>query len=234
MFNGGRSTFHAAIFYQDIGDLQAVLVAGSCSSRIVFNVPKAHSAGVEFEFASRVTDRFDWAFSGSYIDAKLDSSVISTAPDGTVSILAGLEDGNRLPSVPKTQGAISGTYVIPMDSEWESYIHAIVQYVGSRVTQFTDYEPGFGTINLYSFDPNNLGGPFTQDTVVFNPVLPSYTVANARVGFRNDRWDVAFYINNLTNEQALLALDNERGTRARQGFLVNRPRTYGITARIAF
>ena len=132
-----------------------------------------------------------------------------------VTILAGLEDGNRLPSVPKTQGAVSGTYVIPMDSEWESYIHGIVQYVGSRVTQFTDYEPGFGTINLYSFDPNNLGGPFTQDTVVFNPVLPSYTVANARVGFRNDRWDVAFYINNLTNEQALLALDNERGTRAR-------------------
>ena len=234
VFNGGRSTFNAAIFYQDIGDLQAVLVAGSCSSRIVFNVPKAHSAGVEFEFASRVTDRFDWAFSGSYIDAKLDSSIISTAPDGTVSILAGLEDGNRLPSVPKTQGAISGTYVIPMDSEWESYIHGIVQYVGSRVTQFTDYTEGFGTINLYAFDPNNIGGPYTQDTVVFDPKLPSYTVVNARVGFRNDRWDVAFYINNLTNEQALLALDNERDTRARQGFLVNQPRTYGITARIEF
>ena len=53
-------------------------------------------------------------------------------------------------------------------------------------------------------------------------------------GFRNDRRDVAFYINNFTDKQAYLALDQERGTLARVGFLTNQPRTFGVTARIGF
>ena len=79
-----------------------------------------------------------------------------------------------------------------------------------------------------------IGGPLTQCCFSFDYELPSYTTANARLGFRNDRWDVAFYVNNFTNEHARLALDQERGTLARVGFLVNQPRTYGITARVGF
>ena len=234
---GGRATFNTAIFYQDIQDLQAVLLAGSCSSRIVFNVPKAHSAGIEFEFAAQQTDRFDWAITASYIDAKLDSSVTSTAPDGSISILAGLEDGNRLPSVPKFQGSAAATYTFPMDDGWESYIHGVVSYVGDRVTQFGDYSEGFGNVNMLAFEEGGggtIGGPLTQCCFSFDYELPSYTTANARLGIRNDRWDLAFYVNNFTNEHARLALDQERGTLARVGFLVNQPRTYGITARVGF
>ena len=35
-----------------------------------------------------------------------------------------------------------------------------------------------------------------------------------------------------SDENALLALDQERGTRARVGFLVNQPRTFGVTTRV--
>jgi len=232
----GRATFNAAIFYQDIKDLQAVLVAGTCSSRIVYNVPKAHSAGIELEFAAQQTDRFDWAISASYINAELDSSVVSVSPEGSVSILGGLEDGNRLPSVPEFQGAAAATYVIPMDNNWETYIHGIVQYVGDRVTQFGDYADGFGFVDMAGAPalPYTIGGPLTQCCFTFDPELPSYTTANARIGIRNFKWDVAFYINNFTNEQAYLALDSERDTLARVGFLVNQPRTYGITLRVGF
>lgn len=237
VFMGGRATFNTAIFYQDIQDLQAVLLAGTCSSRIVYNVPKAHSAGVEVELAAQQTDRFDWAITASYINAELDSSVTSIAPDGTISILAGLEDGNRLPSVPEVQAAASATYVIPMNNGWESYIHGIVQYVGDRVTQFGDYSDGFGSVNMLGFEEGGggtIGGPLTQCCFDFEWELPSYTTVNARVGFRNERWDVAVYMNNLTDEQAYLALDQERGSLARVGYLVNQPRTYGVTARILF
>ncbi len=237
VFMGGRATFNTAVFYQDIQDLQAVLLAGSCSSRIVYNVPKAHSAGVEFELAAQQTDRFDWAITASYINAELDSSVTSTGADGSVTVLAGLADGNRLPSVPEFQGSAAATYVFPMDGGWEGYVHAIVSYVGNRVTQFGDYSEGFGTVNMLGFEQSGggtIGGPLTQDTFSFDYVLPSYTTANTRLGFRNDRWDIAFYVNNLTDEHARLALDQERGTRARVGFLVNQPRTYGVTARIGF
>jgi len=44
--------------------------------------------------------------------------------------------------------------------------------------------------------------------------------------------EVAAFVNNLFDERALLALDQERGTRARVGFLVNQPRTFGLTTRI--
>ena len=47
-------------------------------------------------------------------------------------------------------------------------------------------------------------------------------------------WDVAVYINNVTDERALLSLDQERGTRARVGYLTNQPRSFGVATRIDF
>ena len=59
-------------------------------------------------------------------------------------------------------------------------------------------------------------------------------MVNLRVGLRQAAWEAAFYINNLTDELALLSLDRERGTRARIGYLTNQPRTYGLTYRFTF
>ena len=42
------------------------------------------------------------------------------------------------------------------------------------------------------------------------------------------------YVNNLFNENALLGFDRERGGRARLGFNINTPRTYGLTVRKTF
>jgi iron complex outermembrane receptor protein len=45
---------------------------------------------------------------------------------------------------------------------------------------------------------------------------------------------VALFGNNLTDERALLALDQERGTLARVSYLTNQPRTVGITLRLNY
>jgi iron complex outermembrane receptor protein len=45
---------------------------------------------------------------------------------------------------------------------------------------------------------------------------------------------VALFVNNVTDERALLALDQERGTLARVGYLTNQPRTYGVNTRVRF
>ena len=50
--NGGIGV---SAFYMDISDLQATVTAGSCSSRVVFNVPNARSAGFEVEFEAAPT-----------------------------------------------------------------------------------------------------------------------------------------------------------------------------------
>src|SRR5256885_2229154 len=100
-------------FYMDIRDLQATVTAGSCSSRVIFNVPKSRSMGVEVELEAAPTRNFDFTVSGSYVDAKMLSTLTSTAKNGTVSIVSGIQDGARLPSVPKFKFAAAATY------QWE-------------------------------------------------------------------------------------------------------------------
>ncbi len=90
-------------------------------------------------------------------------------------------------------------------------------------------------MNLNSFAPNTIGGPLTASTFTFDPELPSYDIANLRAGRCSAAGGTSrLYVNNMTDERALLALDQERGTRARVGYLTNQPRTFGLTARVNF
>ena len=82
---------------------------------------------------------------------------------------------------------------------------------------------------MTSFAPNTIGGPLTQQFYTFKPELPAYTLANARLGVRRSGWEYAVFVNNLTDEHAMLALDRERGTLARVGYLTNQPRTFGVS-----
>lgn len=231
---GGRGSLNVSAFYADIRDLQATVTAGSCSSRVVFNVPKSRSAGAEFEFAAAPDENFDFALSASFNDAKLRSTVNSTSSSGAVSVVSGIREGNRLPSVPQFQASASATYRWHLSGGSLVYLTGSFQHVGSRFTQVGDEEPGFGTVSLLSFGGNTIGRPLTASTFTFDPELPAYSLVNLRLGVLKGKWEVAAYANNLTDERALLALDRERGLRARVGFLTNQPRTFGITTRVNF
>ena len=54
---------------------QVTLDAGSCSSRIVFNVPKAHTTGIEAEFAVHPLAGLDLSVAGNFSDAEFNSTV---------------------------------------------------------------------------------------------------------------------------------------------------------------
>ena len=75
IFEGPRSPSTRAVFHTKIKDLQVTLDAGSCSSRIVFNVPKAHTTGVEVEFAVIAAPGLDLSLAGSYVSAEFDSTL---------------------------------------------------------------------------------------------------------------------------------------------------------------
>ena len=64
--------------------------------------------------------------------------------------------------------------------------------------------------------------------------MAAYQIGNLRIGVRNERWELAFFINNIWDEVAQLAVHQERGNRAAVGFLTNQPRTFGISARTNF
>lgn len=232
-----RVTFNVSAFYSDIKDLQATTTAGTCSSRVVFNVP-ARSEGVEAELFARPDEHWDFGVSATFIDAKLTGSVLSTLPSGQQVVVGGLQDGNRLPTAPRTQAAFSVGYTMPAMNTLDLFANFTVQYVGSSFSQFENEIPGWGQIGG-SNDPNAarlivLGGPMSVNSITFNPELPSYTLANLRVGLKNDKWQLAAYINNITDKSTELALDYERGRSARVGYLTNQPRTFGLYGRYAF
>ncbi len=226
---GGRTSLNLSAFYMDIRDLQLIVTAGSCSSRLVFNVPEAVSRGAEIEFAAAPSEFFDFSVSATFNDSELRSTLTSTSSSGQVSVVSGIESGNRLPSVPRVQAAAAATFRRPLRSGAEAFFTGTYQHVGSRFTQIDDHVPGLGSLNLNSFGANTIGGPLTTSTFTFNPELPAYNLVNLRVGTSRANWETAVYINNVTDERAFLALDRERGTRARVGYLTNQPRTFGVT-----
>ncbi|MGH6786553.1 MAG: TonB-dependent receptor [Novosphingobium sp.] len=223
---GNGFTFNAAGFYNDISNLQVTLDAGSCSSRIVFNVDKAHSMGLEFELGLQPTEGLDLSLAGSIIEAEFDTTL-----PGALAAATGIRDGNRLPSVPKFQIAATGSYEWPVSDSAMANFTASVQHVGSRYTQPADQENNPRTfVHGLPF----LGAPANASTTV-NLLLPSYELVNVSAGVDFDSGlTITAYVNNLFDENPILAFDRERGGRARLGYHVGQPRTYGLTVRQEF
>jgi iron complex outermembrane recepter protein len=235
-----RVTFNVSAFYTDIKDLQATVTAGTCSSRIVFNVPKAQAHGIEAELFARPNSTWDFGLSATWVDATLQSSVVSTTIVGGVpisTVIGGLADGNRLPTAPQFQAVGSVGYTLPLTDKRDFFSILTVQYVGSSYSQFENEEPGFGTIG--GTEPNaarlfTYGGVPANTVISFDQQLSGYSLGNLRAGVRNDHWELAGYVNNMWDTNAHLALDYERGRSARVGYLTNQPRTFGIYAQYKF
>lgn len=225
---GRGFTFNAAGFYNQISNLQVTLDAGSCSSRLVFNVPKAHAAGFEFEASLSPLKGLQLGLSGSVLDSKFDSTVV----DGTGAVLGGIRKGNRLPSVPEFQVSANASYSFPINSHGAlGILTASIQHVGNRYTQPSDQEN-----NPRAFVSGlPFGGASGNDATVLNLNLPSYQLVNLSAGIDlKNGLGLTAYVNNVTDTNALLSFDRERGGRARLGFSVGQPRTYGITIRKSF
>jgi outer membrane receptor protein involved in Fe transport len=221
----GPFTANMAGFYNDVKNLQVTLDAGSCSSRISFNVPEAHTLGVEWELGYEPAEGLALTVAGTWLESEFDSTVV----DGTGAVLAGLRDGNRLASVPQFQIAATASWTFPLGSN-EGFFAATFQHVGTRFTQPSDQEN-----NPRSFVSGlPFGGAPGTDATVLDLELPSYQIFNLTAGIDFEEWELLVYANNLFDENALLAFDRERGGRARLGFHVNEPRTIGVTARWRF
>jgi len=204
----GAGTFNMAIFYSEIENLQATVDAGTCSTRLVYNVPEASSMGVEFELVAHLSESLEIGVTGSLVEAELGSTVV----DSEGNVLAGLEDGNEMPTTPKFQIATSASYYFPVGQQWDGYATGVYQYVGKRYTQAVDQIA----------------------SVVKTNGLSSYDAVNIRIGAKTEGLDIALFVNNLLDEQAELALDRERGGQSRLGHVVSQPRTLGVSLRKEF
>ena len=79
------------------------------------------------------------------------------------------------------------------------------------------------------------GGAPANATTTVDLKLPDYQLVNLSAGVKFDsELSLTAYVNNLFDENPLLSFDRERGGRARLGFSVGQPRTFGVTARKEF
>lgn len=226
----GRVTFNTAVFYSDIDNLQVIADAGSCSSRIILNA-QAEALGGEVEMFARASEHWDLGLSATYVKAEITESRLDPS---TGAPLAGIREGNRLPTSPEFQAAASATYTWPFSSAMDGFANFTFQHVGSSYTQLADQEAPFGCVGCPGAPGFfNFGDPsITQFT--FDPELPSYEIGNLRFGVKTGSWEAAAFVNNLWDERAFLSLDRERGSRARVGYLTNMPRNYGLALRMNF
>jgi outer membrane receptor protein involved in Fe transport len=230
----GRVTFNAAVFLTKIKDMQYIADAGTCSSRIILN-GDAETPGAEFELFVRPNESWDLGLSATWVKAEVTQSFPNDAAP-----IAGIRDGNQLPTSPELQAVGTAAYNFALGSNLESYVRFTIQYVGSSFTQLGDEEPNFGLISNDPARPAGsarliqLGGVAANTNIEFDPELPSYSIGNLRWGFSTDKWEAGVFINNLWDERAFLSVDRERGRSARVGYLTNQPRTYGANFRINF
>ncbi|HWK50857.1 MAG TPA: TonB-dependent receptor, partial [Steroidobacter sp.] len=226
---GRKVTLNASVFYSDISDLQVIADAGSCSSRIVLNAD-AQAKGAEVELFARPTEHWDFGVSATYVQAEITKSRF----DAGGTPIAGIRDGNRLPTAPEFQAAATATYNWSFTPSMDGFVNLTYQHVGSSYTQLADQEPPTGCVGCAGAPGSFEFGAPTILQFTFEPELPSYDIGNLRFGVKTSAWEAAAFVNNLWDERALLSLDRERGFRARVGYLTNMPRTYGMSLRMNF
>ena len=221
-------TANVAAFYTDIDDLQVTLDAGSCSSRISFNVEESHTSGIEFELTRQATQNIFLSFAGSIIEAEFDSTVL----DSSGNVIGGVQKGNRLASVPELQFAVATTYEFssPLLGSDNTYMSASYQYVGDRITQPSDQVPGAGVFS----SGLAFGGATGSEVTNLDLELDAYQTLNLSMGLEYTDWEALLYVNNLLDENANLSFDRERGGRARLAYRTNTPREIGVTVRYFF
>jgi iron complex outermembrane receptor protein len=161
------------------------------------------------------------------VEAEFDSSVTSA----TGQVIAGIREGNRLPTVPELQLSANASYTWQARPGAEAFVSASVQHVGSRFTQPSDQE---NTPRTFVHGLPFGGAPASASTTV-DLELPEYQLVNLSAGLDfNNGFGVQVYANNIFDENPLLSFDRERGGRARLGFNIGQPRQIGVTVRKRF
>ena len=180
-----------------------------------------------------MADNFVLSGAFSVIDTELTS--INAELDGIAPSV-----GSRLPYSAEFSGNLQAEYLYALSDGMTGYVNGSISYTGERLAGMTMdayviedatnlvYGTGSGLsiqkeadvysgVNYTDSDGNTFaGGRYVQD---------SYTTANIAFGVTNDTWKAELFIDNLTNESAVLYVDTQQFT---PKIVTNRPRSVGF------
>jgi iron complex outermembrane receptor protein len=240
-FLDGILRVNATAFYSEISDLQTSRYDPTNISFLVFtdNVGDAEIRGLDADITWLASDNLVINSAFSLLDTELTSVNAELA-----GIAPGV--GAQLPYSAEFSGNIRARYYFELDNGYDGYFNAAVNYTGDRLagmsmdayvtedaTQLI-YGTGSGlpiqneaaTYDGTSFQDSNgdvfQGGRYIQE---------SYAIANVSVGITKNDWKVEFYVDNLTDESAVLYIDTQQFT---PKVVTNRPRTVGMRMSVDF
>jgi outer membrane receptor protein involved in Fe transport len=234
-FLDGILRINATAFYSEITDLQTSRYDPTNISFLVFtdNVGDAEIKGIDADITWLVSDNLVINSAFSLLDTQLTRINAELA-----GIAPGV--GAQLPYSAEFSGNIRANYYFELNDGYEGYFNASVSYTGDRLAGMSMdayvtedatrliYGTGSGlpiqneaaTYDGTSFQDSNgvdfQGGRYIQE---------SYAIASVSIGITKDDWKAEFYIDNLTDESAVLYIDTQQFT---PKVVTNRPRTLGL------
>ncbi|HKU13496.1 MAG TPA: TonB-dependent receptor [Steroidobacteraceae bacterium] len=200
-----RLVLNSALYYIDWSDIQLALPLGTAFGTI--NAGQARIIGAELELQARPAAGLDLSLTAGYNDGELTEDT----PGAPAGPNPGFK-GDRLPGVPRLNLAAGAQYTFPLASGGlDGFGRVDYSYTGDSTTTFNDLSTA-----------NGLPSHFNPD---------AYGLLNLRLGVQNERWTVALFVDNATDERAELLIDNASVTHR---ITRNRPRTFGMNVRFDF
>jgi len=234
-FLDGVLRVNATAYYSEITDLQTSRFDPTNISFLVFtdNVGDAEIKGLDADITWLASDNL-------VINAAF--SLLDTELTRVNSELAGIAPGvgAQLPYSAEFSGNIRARYYFELNDGYEGYVNASVSYTGDRLAGMTmdAFVTEDATRLVYGVSS---GLPIQTEAAVFDGVTyadsngatfqggryiqESYAIANVSVGITKDDWKAELYIDNLTDESAVLYIDTQQFT---PKVVTNRPRTLGM------
>ncbi len=174
--------------------------------KVVANVGNASSQGFEIQLDAVATQNLTLGLNATWLDATLDEDV-------EVSVV--IPAGSRLPLSPELKGAFYAHY------DWDvNWFGGAAQSAYARL-QWS-----------YVDDMLNIAEPLELfvDGAVPQIKMPAYDIGDLKFGVNGDDWSVQLFVNNLTDERAVL-FDNPFDKDYFWGHgrqTITRPREYGV------
>jgi len=177
---------NAAVFYNDYTDLQIRTAVPGLGARIV-NIGVARIQGAEVELSAAITEYLTISGNIAYLDAEITAGEILSAPSDIGLLAAGGPSG-------QVNLDVSGNK-LPRSPEWQTYLNA-------------SYEKPVGPIMLglsatYKYQDDVFYLETNQDSPVYRGEAWSEVDLRLEISDPDDKWQVAIYGQNVTDERRL-------------------------------
>jgi iron complex outermembrane receptor protein len=193
-FLDGRFLLNGAAYYTEVDDMQffEFFVGTFGLLRVVSNMDEVEITGVELDASYYATDNLRFYAGGNFTDSEIKKN--SSRPD-TV--------GNESPYTPEYTVNIGGDFNYPLSNGMNMFARVDAQFVGE--TWFHTVQEGQRpTIFQPLFEMGVGAGAGALGIADYsNAQRDAYSTVNLRAGLEGERWSVAAFALNLTDEKYL-------------------------------